>query len=103
MNVPMNLMTMIRVECEDFAYSFPTIMKHRHIDNKDSLAMLDSFLKKVKFKKRNDGIDVRGQINYYKPGLATARVCFSNFHVLINGRLIKENEKFIDFLISMTL
>ena len=103
MNVEFNLMTMVQVKCEGFANRFPTMMQQRHTANKDSMAILDSFLKKVKYQKRNREIDVRGQVYYIKPGHAPVTICMNDYYIMVNGRLTKENEKFIAFLKSMTL
>jgi hypothetical protein len=83
-NIEFDMLTMVAVKCEGFASSMPKIMKHRHIDKKGSLAMLDSFLEKVKFQKKNNEIDVRGQVYYIKPGYAAK---------LISNSLIDETNK----------
>jgi hypothetical protein len=84
-NIEFDMLTMVAVKCEGFASSMPKIMKHRHIDKKGSLAMLDSFLEKVKFQKkikqkRSIGYDVNG---IYRIGVYQSH---SPEHILIKQK-----------------
>jgi hypothetical protein len=76
-------------------------MKFRKITNKDSLSMLDSFLEKIKYKKKNNEIDVRARISYIKVDKEQITICLNSNDAIINGRLIKRNDLFISFLMSM--
>lgn len=100
-NLGFDVLTFAAITCDKFvSYQHPGL-KFRHIINKDSLAMLDSFLGKVKFKKKNKEIDVRAQIKYKKDDKIIVTICFDSVNAMINGRLIKRNDQFVAFLISL--
>ena len=100
-NIPFDLESPISIECDGFASINHPLMKRRHIENQDSLALLDSFLAKVKYKRRNDDIDTRGHVLYIKPGVAPVSICLNYWDIIVNGRLLRHNDKFLEFLKSM--
>jgi len=101
MSVDFGTRTIYSISCEKFTTSFAGRMKLRLINNEDSLKILDSFLEKIKYKRKKDGVDVRAKINYIKPDDTRISICTNGYDVMVNGRLIKHNAKFVDFLKSM--
>ena len=102
MGAPFDMMTFARITCEKFGSTQPPWMKYRHVIHQDTLAMLDSFLKKVKYKRRNNEIDVRAKMLYIKADKVRTFICMNDNDIMINGRLIEQNDPFITFLRSLT-
>lgn len=100
-NLGFDVLAFAAISCEKFAsYQHPAI-KFRQIKNKDSLVMLDSLLGKIKFKRKNKEIDVRAEIKYMKIDKTIVTICLDSNDAMVNGRLIKRNELFLLFLMSM--
>ena len=102
MSLGFDELTWAAISCEKFAtLEHHPNMKFRKITNKDSLFMLDSFLGKVKFKKKNRELDVRAQIKYEMNNKTIVTICLDSIDAMINGKLIKRNDPFVAFLFSM--
>lgn len=56
--------TIISVLCENFLDQFQRQLKINKVYNQDSIAMLDLFLNKIKFSKRNFNMDTRAKLIY---------------------------------------
>ena len=91
----------IRITCDNFATSFNKILKVNAITQDDSIALFCAFVSKVKYAKNTRGIDVRCKFIYETDAAHTTTVCTDGYNILLNGRLIKRNKKFIRFLNSM--
>jgi hypothetical protein len=96
-----DMLITVAISCDKFASFHHPSAKVRQIINKDSLAMLDSFLGKIKFKRRNNEIDVRAQMKYMRNDKTMVTICLDSNDAVVNGKLIKRNELFISFLMSM--
>jgi len=101
MGAPFDMMAWARISCEKFGSTQPPWMKYSHVIHKDTLAILDSFLEKVKYVKHNE-IDVRAKMIYIRADKLRTIICMNDNDIMINGRLIKRDEKFIAFLRSLT-
>jgi hypothetical protein len=71
------------------------------INAKDSIQMLDWFLKKIKFAQKKESIDVRAKFIYEKGDNSKIEICIDSFNVVVNGSLIKPDRKFLGFLKSL--
>lgn len=98
---PFYMTTWARITCEKFGSSHAPWMKYRHILNQDTLVLLDTFLKKIKYQRKNNEIDVRAKMVYVRSKGRTS-ICMNLNDIMINGRLIERNEPFVDFLISLS-
>lgn len=97
-----NMLSMVAIPCEKFDAGHLPNLKYRHFLHKDTLTMLDSFLKKVKYKRRNNDLDVRAKLVYFKSDKLRTAICMTEIDVMVDGRLIKRNDEFVAFLKRLT-
>ncbi len=95
------VLTTYAVSCEDFYPSFENTIKYKEIYSADTLRMLNSFLKKVKYSTKKEGFDVRAKFNYMDGFTGeNSTICINNFSVMVNGRVVKKSKEFLSFLKS---
>lgn len=97
-SVSFTIETIISVPCTNFEQNFDDRIKLNVVTNKDTLAIFDSFLRMAKYQKRTSDIDVRAKLLYHREDGTSIKICMSKFDIIIDGRLMKENRKFYDFL-----
>jgi hypothetical protein len=88
------------VACEDFYQSFGSRIIIRKIESNDTIQIIDSFLKKVKFRKKPINMDVRAKMTYRNINGNEYTICFDMFWVSVNGGQAKRNKSFLAFLKS---
>jgi len=93
--------TSSRVFCDNFATAFNKMLTINAIYQSDSLAMFSSFVRKAQYAKHDREIDVRCKFVYDLDDTHTTTVCTDGRNILLNGRMIKKNKKFINFLNSI--
>ena len=91
-------LTNIAVTCQEFENSFAERIKAREIESVDTIKMLDSFLRTVRYSKKTEDIDVRAKFIYDNGNGVRIRICMSKFDVMIDNRLVKHNAKLYNFL-----
>jgi len=101
-SVDFDIQTFTQISCDSFENNFKGRVKVRFVDNRDTLSVLDHFLDKRKFETKNRGIDVRAKFIYQMENTPAITICTNGYEVLVDGRLIKHNIKFADFLKSLT-
>jgi|SRR5882724_2919282 len=97
-SVDYSILTNSSISCERFATNFKNAINFKAISNPDTLLMLDSFLDKLKYVRKNREIDVRAKLIYERKDKSDITICTNGYEVLVEGRLIKHNNRFIDFL-----
>jgi hypothetical protein len=102
-SVSFNIMTFSSISCGNFATNFQDRIKLRIISNKDTISMLDSFLDKVVYAKKNNDVDVRAKFSFERENKSEIIICSSGYEVLVDGRLVKHNNKFTSFLKALIL
>jgi hypothetical protein len=95
-------LTSIAITCQEFEVSFAGRIAATEVESVDTIKMLDSFLQSVRYSKKSDDIDVRAKIIYDKGNGERVRICISKFDIMIDGRLVKYNNKFYNFLRGLT-
>ena len=93
--------TPARVSCDNFATAFNSRLTVNAVSQSDSVAMFSTFIRNVKYSKGNRGIDVRCKFVYDIDDTHTTTVCTDGRNILVNGRMIKRNKEFINFLNSI--
>ncbi len=101
LSVDFNMLTQMRITCDNFATAFKSTLQINEIRNSDSLKMFSSFFQKIKYVKKNREIDVRCKILYESNNVDKIIVCYNGQLISINGRLIKKNKKFGEFINSL--
>ena len=101
-NVDFKILTFSSVSCEDFAASFAGRIKFRTIVDKDTIAIFDSFLEKIKYAKKNRSVDIRANLLFKRGDKRQTTICTNGYDVVVDGRLIKTNNEFADFLTILT-
>ncbi|SRR5260221_8821350 len=101
LSVELYMNTIFSVPCDNFATMFKSSLHAGKISNADTLAMFSSFVRKVKYARHDRGIDVRRKFIYELNGVDTTIICSNEFDILVHGRLIKRNKRFMTFLNSM--
>jgi hypothetical protein len=101
LSVELYMNTSSRVECDNFLTEFKDMLTINATWQTDSIAMFNSFVQKAKYAKHYRKMDVRCQFVYEPDDNHNTTVCTDGFDILINGRLIKRNKKFISFLKSI--
>ena len=102
-SVSFNTESIIRISCPDFERNFEKSIQFKVVTNKDTLAILDSFIRKARYATSSDDIDVRAKIIYEKEDGTSVKICINKFDVIIDGRLTKKSKVFLSFLRSLTL
>ena len=101
-NVDFNILTFSSIPCGSFATNFKDRIKFRAISDRGTIAMLDSFLNKVRYARKDRDVDVRAKFIYEKENKNKITICTNGNEVLVEGRLIRHNSKFVDFLRGLT-
>jgi hypothetical protein len=102
-SVNFGILTFSSVSCGVFATAFKDRIKFRVISNADTIAILNSYLKKTKYARKSSDIDVRAKFIYERGNDVKITVCTNGYEASIDGRLIRHNNKFVDFLRSLTM
>ena len=100
MSVELYLNTSSAVPCDLFATKFKSTLKINCVFDKDSIKTFLTFLKHVKYVKRNKELDTRAKFLLTVNGKDIV-ACTDGRNILIDDRLIKKNKKFIKFLYSI--
>ncbi len=99
LSVNIKLLTTFSISCEAFDKSLKNQIKSRIITDKDSISALAGFISKPKYSKSNKNVDVRIKLICDKSNGEKIEVCTDGRKlILVNGRLIKENKKFLTFI-----
>jgi len=102
-SVNFNVLTFFSVPCDKFAATFGKSIKFKTINNSDTSAIMKAFLKNVKYKKKNFNVDIRAKIIYQPVHDAVIEICTNGYEILVDGRLIRHNNKFASFLRILTM
>jgi hypothetical protein len=102
-SVDFQILTFSRISCENFTTGFRDRIQLRTIVDKDTIAMLNLFIDKAKYAKRDRGVDVRAKFIFEKEDKRQVTICTDGYTIEIDNRLIKYNSKFADFLKVLTL
>ena len=100
MSVELYLNTSSSVPCDLFATKFKSTLKINCVFDKDSIKTFLTFLKHIKYVKRNKKLDTRAKFLLTVNGKDFV-ACTDGRNILIDDRLIKKNKKFIKFLYSI--
>ena len=65
-SVAFNILTFSSISCGNFATNFKERIRFRTITDKDTIRMLESFLSKVRYPKKDRDIDVRAKFIFEK-------------------------------------
>jgi hypothetical protein len=95
--------TTMSVSCLSFEESFGKSIKFDVLTNKDTLAILNSFLSNVRYARKSQDLDVRAKFIYEKSDGTKWKICMSRFDILIDNRLIKGDKRFFMFLKGLTM
>jgi len=101
LSVELYMNTSSRVSCDNFATAFNKVLSVNAVSQSDSLAMFSFFISNVKYAKHDRGIDVRCKFVYEIDKANTITVCTDGRNILLNGRMVRKNKKFINFLNSI--
>jgi hypothetical protein len=101
LSVDLYMNTSSRVPCDNFATVFEKVLTVNAVSQSDSVVMFSTFVRDVKYSKHDRGIDVRCKFVYEPDSTSTITVCTDGRNILLNGRMIKKNKKFINFLNSI--
>ncbi len=93
--------TSFAVGCTNFAKVYEKYLIVNYVTNRDSLNTFSSFVKKVKFQRKDKYFNVKYQIIYIVGNRNTISVCSDGHDILINERFIKYNKNFLAFLNSI--
>jgi hypothetical protein len=96
-SVDFRILTFSSVSCENFEPGFQSRLTKRVIIAQDTVALLEAFLKRIKYEKKNRDVNVRAKI-IYDAHISKIEICFSGYYIAINGRLTKKNQDFTRFL-----
>ena len=102
-SVDFNILTFSSVSCEDFDIGFTGRITSRTLVNKDAIETLKSLLARVTYSKKNRNVDVRAKFLLERPDQKLLVICTDGYNILIDGRLVKANNKFAGFLSMLTL
>jgi hypothetical protein len=101
LSVELNMNTSFSIDCDNFETALRSMLTINGTWQSDSIALFNSFVQKAKYAKHNREIDVRCKFVYEPDDNHNTTVFTDGFDILINGRLIKRNKKFISFLKSI--
>lgn len=93
--------TIISITCEAFVASIEGQLKMKEICAEDSIEMLEQFLKEIKFSKKLTNIDTRAKLFFKSISGHKFEICTDGVNISIDGRLIKRNNTFLKFVLSM--
>jgi hypothetical protein len=102
-SVAFNILTFSSITCGEFATNFKDRIKFRAITNKDTIRILDSFLSKVRYPKKDRDLNVRAKFIFEKGDKSTITICTNGYEILVDERLIRHNSRFADFLRALTI
>jgi hypothetical protein len=89
------------VKCEEFERGFRSIVIRKLINDGDSVAMVDAFLKSIKYANQNRQLDVRAKFTYTSGGNKVVTICMNLQGIQVNGKLIEDNPEFRNYLKSL--
>jgi hypothetical protein len=101
-SVDFNILTFSSVSCGSFATNFKERIRFRTILDKDTIGVIDSFLREVRYSKRDRDVDVRAKFIFERIDKSTITICTNGYEILVDNRLIKLNSKFAVFLKNLT-
>jgi hypothetical protein len=101
LSVDFYMNTSYRISCNDFVTVFDKVLTINTVSDDDSVEVFLKFIHKIKYLKVNRNIDVRSKYIYEIDSLNTITVCTDGRNILVNGRIIKRNKRFIKFLNSI--
>ena len=101
LSVDLYINTSSRVSCDNFATVFEKILTANKISQNDSINMFLTFVRNVKYSRKNRGVDVRSKFIFESDTGSKTIVCSNEHFIIVNGRLIKQNKKFSEFLNSL--
>lgn len=103
LSVNFHTTTIISVPCENFNIQFEGQIKINKVNAKDSIAILDKFLKSVRFFKngREINVDTRAKIIYKNKIGKEVIICTNGVNLLINGSVVRKNKSFLKFVLSL--
>lgn len=93
--------TVISISCDAFLDQFKGHLKVGLITNTDSLGTIDKFLKDASFKRKFEDVDVRCELLYVVNGEIQTTICIGINGIILDGRTIKTNKRFMNYLSSM--
>jgi hypothetical protein len=93
--------TSFSIPCDKFATAFKNQLNAKTITQEDSVKTFSFFIHNVKYARHNREIDVRRKYLYEINNKDTVTICTDGQNIILNGKMIKKNKKFIDFLNSM--
>jgi hypothetical protein len=96
-----DITTFYSIDCDKFASAFSKSLKLSVIMNEDTIAVLKSFIGKVKYTNNYQNVDVRAKIILESKEGIKIELCTDGYKILINGRATKPNEKFSTFINSL--
>ena len=102
-SVDFNILTYSSISCGNFASNFRERIRFRVIANKDTTAIFDSFLSKIKYARRDMDVDVRAKFVFERGDQSKVTICTNGYDILIDNRLIRHNSKFAEFLTALTM
>jgi hypothetical protein len=101
LSVDLYMNTSSRISCDNFATIFEKILTTNFLSKSDSVAMFSAFIRGAKYVKYNRSIDVRCKFICSIDNMRTIIICSDGQQVMINGRFIKRNKKFIALIKSI--
>lgn len=102
-SVSFNSTSIVQISCPKFEEDFGNNIKFKIVTNEDTLSSLNLFLNKARYKKTNNGIDVRAKFIYTKKDGTRTEICMSRFYIMVDGRVVKGNTKFFNFLKGLAI
>ena len=98
--VEKDINTPYRIPCDNFDASFSKIYKEKIVKSPKILADFDELLRHVVYSKENSEMDVRTKIIVqYLNSKKKTILCLDAFDdILVNGRLIKSNQKLLELI-----
>jgi len=94
--------TAASIDCVNFEHNFENRIQFAVLTNRDSLDILETFLGRIKYSHKVEDIDVRAKFLYKKRNGTTLRICMSKFEIMVDGQLIKYDNRFYSFLKGLT-
>ena len=102
-SAPFNSTSIVQISYPRFEEDFCNNIKFKIVVNEDTLSNLNLFISKARYKRTNNGIDVRAKFIYIKKDGTKTEICMSKFYIMIDGRLVKGNTRFFNFLKRLTI
>lgn len=93
--------TTISVPCENFEMQFRNRISINKVTARDSITLMNKFIKTLRFSKKDENVDVRAKMVYKIGDTPETIICMDGYAILVNGKLIKRNKAFSKFILSM--